>query len=198
VIETSKGRFHPAKVILTTDVWTNKLFTPLGINISLSLMQEQATYFKLTNVPAFEADRFPVWIWGGDMSFYGFPCYGEPTIKASWDTSNYFMAPEQRTYVHSPQLLEQLESFLGQFIPDKGRETLRTVTCQYTITPDRQFILSPLEKHRDIIVGLGAAHAFKFAPAMGRILAELAIDGKTSDDISGFGMPQKVADGSKL
>ncbi|KAE8141870.1 FAD dependent oxidoreductase [Aspergillus pseudotamarii] len=197
-IQTPKGEFYAAKVILTTDAWTNKLLAPLGVHIPLSVMQEQVTYFKPTDPAAFQPDRFPVWIWGGDPAFYGFPSYGEPTIKAGRDSSNNFMTPEQRTYVPSPQLFEQLSSFMGSFIPDKERQPLRTVTCQYTITPDRQFIISPLENNKDIIVGLGAAHAFKFAPAFGRALAELAIDGKTKEDISKFGIPKAASSSSKL
>ena len=50
-------------------------------------------------------------------------------------------------------------------------------------------MISALPEHPDIIVGLGAGHAFKFTPAIGRILAELACDGDTSDDISPFGVP---------
>ncbi|KAJ5487376.1 hypothetical protein N7530_001676 [Penicillium desertorum] len=124
-------------------------------------MQEQVTYFKPTDRPVWEPGRFPVWIWAGDPCFYGFPSFGEPTIKVARDTSNNFMTPEQRTYVHSQQLLEQLCSFMGDFMPDKGRQPLRTITCQYSITPDRQFIISPLKNNQDVIVGLGAAHAFK-------------------------------------
>ncbi|OQE46520.1 hypothetical protein PENCOP_c001G00712 [Penicillium coprophilum] len=198
VIETSNGQFHATKVILATDAWTNKLLAPLGIHIPLTVMQEQVTYFKPTDEQAWDPSRFPVWIWGGDPCFYGFPSFGEPTIKVARDTSNNFMTPEQRTYVHSPQLLEQLCSFMGDFMPDKGRQPLRTITCQYSITPDRQFIISPLEKHQDIIVGLGAAHAFKFAPAFGRALAELAIDGKSTEDLSKFGVPKDATSTSKL
>jgi sarcosine oxidase len=87
---------------------------------------------------------------------------------------------------------------MGKVMPDEGRQALRTVTCQYTITPDRQFVISPLEKHPDIIVGLGAAHAFKFAPAFGRVLAELAVDGKSTEDLSKFGIPQTATYTSKL
>ena len=33
----------------------------------------------------FADERFPVWIWMDDPSFYGFPTYGEPTVKAAQD-----------------------------------------------------------------------------------------------------------------
>jgi monomeric sarcosine oxidase len=198
MIETPRGRFQAAKVILATDAWINKLLGPLSVHIPVSVMQEQVTYYKPADAAAFNTDRFPVWIWLGAECFYGFPCFGEPTIKAGRDYSNNLMTPEQRTFVHSPQLLEQLNSFMEGFVPDQDRRPLRTITCQYTITPDRNFIISPLENYPDIIVGLGAAHAFKFAPAFGRVLAELAVDGHTNEDISKWGIPKVATYSSKL
>jgi sarcosine oxidase len=190
IIDTFSGQFRVRKVILTTDAWTNKLLSPLRAEIPLTVSQEQITYFKPTNPPDFEAPTFPVWIWGADYWFYGFPCYGEPTIKAGRHCGENFMTPEQRTYIHSEKLLQQLTNQLDKFMPDPGRQILRTVTCQYTVTPEHDFVISPLEKHKDIIVGLGSAHAFKFAPAFGRVLAELAVDGMTKEDISKFGIPR--------
>ncbi|KAK5094847.1 hypothetical protein LTS08_008466 [Lithohypha guttulata] len=197
VIETSNGRFKAAKVILAADAWINEILAPLGAEIPLTVSQEQVTYYKPEDVTSFESPNFPVWIYFGDKSFYGFPCFGEPSIKAGRDSAQNFMTPEQRTYVPSPMLLEELTSFMDGFVPDNGRQTLRTITCQYTVTPDRQFIISPLEKHANIIVGLGAAHAFKFAPTIGRVLAELAIDGKATNDLSKFTIPKAVANQPK-
>lgn len=191
-IETSKGQFNATKVILATDAWTNKLLEPLGSSIPLTVSQEQVTYYKPTETAAFEMSKFPVWIYFDDQDFYGFPTFGEPTIKCARDSSQNFMTPEQRTYIHSPKLLEQLTFFIDGLIPDDNRQTLRTVTCQYTTTPDRNFIISPLEKHPDVIVALGAAQAFKFAPAIGRVLAELAIDGRTREDISKWSLVRAV------
>jgi sarcosine oxidase len=192
VISTANGEVHAGKVILATDAWTNTLLEPLGADIPLITMQEQVTYFKPANPEAYDRADFPVWIWEDDVCFYGFPTFGEPTIKAARDKSDNLMTPEERTYVPSPELLEQLSSFMGDVIPGSG-EVLRTVTCQYAITPDRNFVISPLEEYPNIIVALGAGHAFKFTPAIGRILAELAVDGETSDDISTFTAPSRLA-----
>jgi sarcosine oxidase len=192
VVHTTRGDVRAGKVVLAADAWTNRLLEPLGAAIPLITMQEQVTYFKPDDPDAFDRDDFPVWIWEDDVCFYGFPTFGEPTIKAARDQSNNIMAPEERTFVPSPELLEQLSSFMGQTIPGSG-QVLRTVTCQYAITPDRRFVISPLSEHPDIIVALGAGHAFKFTPAIGRILAELAVDGETSDDISQFTIATPVA-----
>lgn len=195
VIETSSGTFTASKVVLAADAWINELLKPLGLEIPVQITQEQVTYFKPSDPSLYEPDRFPVWLWVGEQWYYGFPCYGEPTIKAGHDNAKQYTTPDQRTFVPSREKIDELASAFQYFAPDAGRQELRTVTCQYTMTADRKFIISPLEPHKDIIVTLGAAHAFKFAPAIGRVAAELAIDGETRDDISKFGFP---ASGSPL
>lgn len=185
IVHTDAGDVRAGKVVLAADAWTNTLLEPLGATIPLITMQEQVTYFKPVDAEAFDRDRFPVWIWEDEYCFYGFPTYGEPTIKAARDRSDNLMSPAERTFVPSPELLAQLTGFMADVIPGSG-EVLRTVTCQYAITPDRNFVLGPIPQHPDIIVALGAGHAFKFTPTIGRILAELAVDGETSDDISTF------------
>ena len=55
---------------------------------------------------------------------------------------------------------------------------VRSVRCQYTLTPDRDFVhgagARPRARRRR---ASGAAHAFKFVPTFGRVLADLADDG---------------------
>lgn len=185
LVETASGRVRVRRVILTADAWTNELLAPLGAEIPLVTMQEQVTYFAPAAPEVFAQEAFPVWIWEDHHCFYGFPTYGEPTIKAGRDVSDNVMSPRERTFIPSSELLDELSGFMGATIP-AGGPPLRTVTCQYALTPDRRFIIGPLPEHPQILVGLGAGHAFKFTPAIGRILAELATVGATADDISAF------------
>lgn len=189
-IETSAGTFSASKVILAADAWINELLNPLGIEIPVHITQEQVTYFKPSNPASYEPDRLPVWLWVGEQWYYGFPCYGEPTIKAGHDNAKQYTTPAQRTFVPSREKIDDLAAQLQFFMPDVDRKELRTVTCQYTMTKNRQFIIAPVNQKecKDIIVTLGSAHAFKFAPAIGRVAAELAIDGQTKEDISKFGI----------
>lgn len=185
VVQTSNGSVRAGKVILAADAWANELLEPLGAAIPLDVMQEQVTYFRPPEAAQLGGDVFPVWIWEDEECYYGFPTFGEPTVKAARDVSDNRMSSRDRTFVPSAELTAQLASFVDGLIPAAGPE-LRTVTCQYALTPDRNFVLGPLEHHPDVIVALAAGHGFKFAPAFGRILAELALDGETSDDISSF------------
>lgn len=188
VVHTASGDVRATKVVLATDAWTNALLEPLGAAIPLTVMQEQVTYFKPADPAPYDRERFPVWIWEDEHCFYGFPTYGEPTIKAARDVSENLMTPETRTFEPSEELLAELSGFMADVIPGSGRP-LRTVTCQYALTPDREFVLSALPQHPDVLVALGAGHAFKFTPTIGRVLAELALDGGTTDDVSRFTAP---------
>lgn len=191
IVRTANGDIRAGKVIVAADAWTNTLLDPLGAAIPLDIMQEQVSYFRPADPEPLGRESFPVWIWEDDECYYGFPTYGEPTIKAARDVSNNRMSVAERTFVPSEKLTAELSEFVHGLIPGAGAE-LRTVTCQYALTPDRRFVLSPLHEHQDIIVALAAGHGFKFTPTIGRILAELALDGETTDDISGFVAPGPV------
>jgi sarcosine oxidase len=188
IVRTANGTVRAQKVIVAADAWTNTLLEPLGAAIPLDIMQEQVTYFRPEDPEPLGADRLPVWIWEDDECYYGFPTFGEPTVKAARDVSENRMTPAERTFVPSRELADELGEFVHGLLPGAGSE-LRTVTCQYALTPDRRFVLGPLSEHPDIIVALSAGHGFKFTPAFGRILSELALDGETSDDISAFAAP---------
>jgi sarcosine oxidase len=60
------------------------------------------------------------------------------------------------------------------------------VRCIYTLTPDRDFVLGAVPGHPGVSVGLGAAHGFKFAPTLGRLLAGVAMQGHGDLDLTPF------------
>lgn len=186
IVRTANGDVRAGKVIVAADAWTNELLEPLGAAIPLDVMQEQVTYFRPSSPDDYDRARFPVWIWEDVECYYGFPTFGEPSVKAARDVSENRMTPQERSFVPSPELTAQLAEFMSRVIPGSGPE-LRTVTCQYALTKDRRFVLGALPQHPDVIVGLAAGHGFKFTPALGRVLAELALDGESTDDLSEFG-----------
>jgi sarcosine oxidase len=73
------------------------------------------------------------------------------------------------------------------FIPDANGPKVAAKTCLYTMTPDEDFVLGPLPGHPGIIVASPCSgHGFKFSPAIGEILADLATKDETAHDISRF------------
>jgi sarcosine oxidase len=181
--------FRARRVVLTADAWTNDLLAHLGTSLPLTVTREQVTYFAPADPTAFGPDRLPVWIWMDDPSFYGFPTYAEggngALVKAGQDCGGAVTTGDERSFDPDPDALDLLSSFTEQLLPGLGAPA-RTVTCLYTLTPDRDFVAGPLPAYPSVLVGLGAGHGFKFAPTFGRVLADLALDGATSSDISAF------------
>ena len=82
--------------MLCADAWTDRLLAPLGVDLPLTVTLEQATYFAPERPEDFAPDRMPLWIWMDEPSFYGFPCYGEPTVKAAQDCGGPTVDPDAR------------------------------------------------------------------------------------------------------
>jgi sarcosine oxidase len=171
-------------VVVCADAWTNHVLAGLAPEIPLTVTLEQVTYFSPADPRPYAG--MPLWIWMDEPSYYGFPCYGEPTIKAAQDCGGPPVDPDARTTEVDPEMLGRLSGFLGELLPGSG-EPVRSLRCQYTLTPDRDFVLAPVPDHPAVVVGLGAAHGFKFAPTFGRILADLVVDGTTGSAITAFG-----------
>ena len=171
--------YRSDRVVLTADAWTNDLLTHLGRRLPLTITKEQVTYFACPRPEDFAPDRFPVWIWMDDPCFYGFPTYGEAGPKAAQDVGGRETTPAERTFKPDAEASARLRAFLDRHLPGAVGPPIYTKTCLYTLTPDRDFVVDRLPDHPNVFVGLGAAHGFKYASVIGRILAELAIDGAT-------------------
>jgi sarcosine oxidase len=73
-----------------------------------------------------------------------------------------------------PAIVERIASWVRERLPDVDPSPVRAETCFYTNTADQNFVL---ERRGRVVVGSACSgHGFKFAPAIGRRLAELALD----------------------
>jgi sarcosine oxidase len=173
-------RVTAGQVVLAADAWTNDLLAPLGLELPLTVTQEQVAWFAPRGDPAlFAKDRFPVWIWMDEPSFYGFPTHGHPGPKAGQDVGGREVTPATRTFETDPEALARTTAFLDRHLPAMAGGPFLVKTCLYTMTPDRDFVVDRLPGSDRVLLLQGAAHAFKFASALGRIAAELVVDGTT-------------------
>ena len=171
-------RITARKVILATDSWSNDLLAPLGARLPLTITQEQVSWFTPSGDPSlFSPERFPVWIWMHEPSFYGFPTHGHPGPKIGQDVGGREVTNATRTYDRDEDAHARVMAFLEAHLPGMATEPFLTKTCLYTLTPDRDFVVDALPEHPDVQLVLGSAHAYKFASVLGRIMVERALDG---------------------
>ncbi len=176
VVVDDGRRFIAGSVVVAADAWTNELLGPLGRELPLAVTREQVSWFPAPEPQTFAPERFPVWIWLDQPSFYGFPTYRGPGPKVGEDVGGRSTTARGRTFATDPDCLGRVQRFLERRLPGAAGPPARTKTCLYTLTPERDFVIDRVPGHPGVIVVLGAAHGYKFAALFGSILAGLALD----------------------
>jgi len=182
-LTTDRGDTYTAPVaVVTAGPWAGPLLRTAGIDLPLVPSFEQVTYCRLVGEPYL----FPTIIdWSG-VSTRGLPSDGdgstnapyalpnpeEPgSIKMALDRSGPDADPDTRSFEPDPERLARLAAWASRrFLPLV--EAQPPETCLYTNTPDGEFVLDRLGP---IVVGSPCSgHGFKFAPLIGKIMADMA------------------------
>ena len=72
-----------------------------------------------------------------------------------------------------PLLVERIVDWVRSRLPDVDPEPVAAESCLYTMTADESFVL---ERRGRVVIGSPCSgHGFKFAPAIGKRLADLAL-----------------------
>jgi len=188
-VEASVTTYRCRRLVVCADAWTNDVLAGIGYRLPLTTTREQVTYFLPADPEPYAVGRLPLWIWMDDPCFYGFPSYGEATVKAAQDCGGPEVGSDDRggdaLFGTDPDRLALLTAFMSRTLPGAG-PAQRSVRCLYTLTPDRDFVLGPVPGCESVVVGLGAAQAFKFTPTFGRLLADVATGGGSTDGLTPF------------
>jgi monomeric sarcosine oxidase len=178
VVRTAAGDFGCERLVITAGAWLNTLLKPLGMALPLKVTQEQYAFFAAKN-PTERPPNDPIWIHYRENIMYGFPDLGQG-FKAGWhhanvqiDIADYRQQPDQTA-------MQAVTAYLQAHRPDLVAQPQDTATCVYTSTPDHEFVIDFLPGHPGIVVGSPCSgHGFKFAVGTGKILADLALRGRT-------------------
>lgn len=180
------------RLVVAAGPWSNTILGMLGRNLPLEVTREQVTYYATPHLREFTPGRFPVWIWMDDPCYYGFPAFGEQATKVAQDAGGHPTTAETRTFDPDPENSARVHAFTERYLPRALGPVLQIKTCLYTLTPDRDFVIDVVPGHEQIALAIGAGHAFKFASVIGRILSELATEGRTPSDLSPFRISRPI------
>ena len=174
------------QLVICAGPWTNDAIAHFDVQLNLDVTREQVIYLEPIVAELFEPERFPIWIWMDEPSYYGFPIFGEPAVKVAQDAGGEITTADTRDFDVDEENRRRVLEFTRRTLPHAvGRE--RSIkTCLYTMPPDRDFIVDRVPGQDRVLLCVGAGHAFKFSTQLGRVLAELALDGETPHDLSLF------------
>jgi glycine/D-amino acid oxidase-like deaminating enzyme len=180
-------------LVITAGLGTNDLLGLIpGVPVRFPLRPDrpsQSKYFipEPARRGEFTADSLPVFAYL-DVGIYGHPIFDErtPGVKIG-----FYNPPDVAVQASS---IGSVEDFVAQCMP--ALDGARTVdvaaasgvdTCSYDLIGDDDFVLGPVPGADDLYAGVGwRGTGYKFAPWIGRVLAQLALQRGTVYDIARF------------
>lgn len=152
-------------VIVTAGPWAPKLLPDLPVRVT----RETVAYFAHDGAPLPSVVELDEETRHHAMYALHDPVYG---LKAGAHHAGPVADPDVAD-PPDPALVEQIANWVRDRFPHIDPQPVAAETCIYTTTDDESFIL---ERHGRVVVGSACSgHAFKFAPAVGKRLADLAI-----------------------
>lgn len=183
-ITTPTASYETEKCIVSTGAWLNTLLPEL--HLPLSVRRQPLFWFRNTN-DNFGPSKMPIFIWEYEKEkmFYGFPDLGSGA-KLAPHHGGRPIAPDDLENDVTTEETNAIATLAKRYL-DFDPVFDHATTCMYTNTPDEHFIIDRHPLHPNIIVASPCSgHGFKFSPATGQLLAELALDKKNSFDLTPF------------
>lgn len=155
-------------VVVTAGPWVRELVPDVPVKVT----RETVAYFRREGAP--QPSIVDVNPETGDHGMYSLydPVHG---LKAGAHHAGAETDPDADG-VPDPAIVERIATWVRDRFPDVDPDPVEAQSCLYTTTADEHFVL---ERRGRVVVGSACSgHGFKFAPAVGRRLAELALEGE--------------------
>jgi len=172
------------KLVLALGAWFKETLESLGVRIRVQ-RNVQAWFSPGTH--AYDAPGFPGFLVdrpGLAAPLYGFPDFGDGIKAAFHGFGDLTDARHLDRKIDPARDLEPIARALEQWMPGAAKTLREATPCMYTLTPDEHFVIDHHPEHANLVLCGGfSGHGFKFAPVVGEICAELALDGGMHHDI---------------
>ena len=204
VTDTPSGPVESDVLVITAGLGTNEVLGQLpGCSVQFPLSPDRPSQSKYFIPPAsvraqFTETALPVFAYL-DIGIYGHPIYDgkTPGVKIG-----FYNPPD---VARTPSRIGSVEDFVAECMPGlRDAEVVDVAaasgvdTCWYDLVADDEFILGAVPGVPDVFTGVGwRGTGYKFAPWVGRVLAQLAVQRGTVYDIDRF-TPARFAGGARV
>jgi sarcosine oxidase len=166
------------KLVLSLGPWFKEALEGLGVALRIQ-RNVQVWFSPSTN--SYQAPRFPAFLVdrpGLPAPLYGFPDFGEGVKAAFHGFGDLTGADELNRDVDMACDVEPVARAMEDWMPGAAASFREAKPCMYTLTCDSHFVVDRHPAHGNVVLCGGfSGHGFKFAPVIGEIASDLALDG---------------------
>ena len=178
VVRTDRDTYRADRLVITAGAWIGDAVPALA---RVAVPERQVLIWTQPLRPEYFAmGAFPIFNMEAEEGrLYGLPVYGIPGFKFG-----RFHHREERSH---PDAMNRgfdaaderlLRAGIARYFPQANGPALAMKTCIFTLAPDEHFILDRHPEYEQAsIASPCSGHGFKFAPVVGEIMADFAIDG---------------------
>jgi sarcosine oxidase len=182
-VATDRRTVRADQVVIAAGPWSGEILRSVGIDLPLAPAIAQVTFLRAPQL----VDRpgLADWLREDGVGVYGHPVPGVG-YKVAFDAGSAEpWLPDVEEW--EPNLEEQgrLLSWLEERMPAVEPHVALTQRHPWTMTPDGDFAI---DRRGPVVVAAGCSgHAFKFGPALGALVADVA-DGVARPDLGLFSL----------
>jgi sarcosine oxidase len=156
----SLGKVPGDRVVVTAGGWAPRLLAKAGIDLGARATRETVAYFAGGPIVSLIDEL--------DGQFYALAAPGIG-VKAGWHQAGRETDPDDDDGPDY-EVVRAVSNWVARRLPRVDPTPLRVETCIYTNVEDNRFVC---ERHGRYVIGSACSgHGFKFAPAVGEILAD--------------------------
>jgi sarcosine oxidase len=186
-VRTDRATYRAGRLVLTAGAWLPSLVP--DVSMPLTIERQMFHWFEPTaRRELHRADRCPLALWEfePDRMVAMFPDLGDG-VKTGVHHEGETTDPATVRRTTSDAEDTDIRSLLARLMPDAAGPQLEARVCLYTNTPDHDFLIDTDPHHANVLlVSPCSGHGFKFASAIGEIVAELVANGDSRFDLTPF------------
>lgn len=181
-------------LVVTVEAWTLEFLSQVQgakwLKLPIVPVAQKLEYFAVPpNLgKQFSASSMPVFAYL-DAGIYGHPLYKDtPGLKVAYFDPNGAKLVKSVFDPQPQNLISSNRDFICECLPSlKESVVVKEENNYYDMTPDNNFVIGQLPGQKNVYIAAGfCGTGFKFAPLIGRIMAELAFRKRTVFDIVRF------------
>ncbi len=193
-IQTTRGSYTAGQLVLSLGPWLPQ-FLPVPYTQIFKIFRQVLYWFRpYKTIDQYRPSNFPIFVWiFGDTAedaMYGFPAVNGENGGVKVATEQYHVTTTadtvERVVTHA-EVEAMYQRYVAGRLPGLSSDCIKAVSCLYTVTPDSGFVIDCHPEHPNIhIVSPCSGHGFKHSTAIGEVVAQRVIDGKSVLDVSTF------------
>lgn len=178
-VHTGVDSYRAGAVVLAAGAWLDDVLAATDLGPGAPVLRTPALRVTVEQ-PAHFAPTDPALVWPSFIEHgagRAFDAYGlfEPGVglKLGEHMVGPVVHPDRRRLEPDPDALARLCTVAARLLPGVRPEPVAVDTCLYTTTPTEDFVID--RRGALTVASACSGHGFKFGPATGRLVAEVAL-----------------------